>query len=155
MAANLGNQFWKNRSKHGRNKLFATPDLLWQAASEYFDYCVTNPLISIEYFGKDAEEKEVPKVQAFTLHGLCLYLDCSTSYFRHFKSVVNAKGDEITDIEKDFITVITRIEETIYHQKFIHAAAGFLKENIISRDLGLKDASVSEVEVSTKTVAFE
>ena len=34
MAANLGNQFWKNRSKHGRDKLFATPDLLWQAASD-------------------------------------------------------------------------------------------------------------------------
>ena len=42
-AAPKGNQFWKLRSKHGRDKLFATPDLLWEAACEYFAYCDKHP----------------------------------------------------------------------------------------------------------------
>jgi hypothetical protein len=33
-----GNEFWKLRSKHGRDKLFATPELFWQAALEYFQW---------------------------------------------------------------------------------------------------------------------
>lgn len=127
-----GNQFWKLRSKHGRDKLFATPELLWQAACEYFQWCVENPLISIEYYGKDAKRCEVPKIRAFTMQGLCLYLDCNVGYFKDFK-----KGLKETDL--DFSAVITRIEETVYTQKFEYAAAGFLNGNIIARDLGLAD----------------
>lgn len=148
MPAPPGNNFWQLRSKHGRDPLFASPELMWQAATEYFQYCIDNPLISIEYFGKDAEEKHVPKVQAFTLHGLCLYLDCNTAYFRQFKETELGKT-------KDFSTVVTRIEETIYHQKFIHAAAGFLNANIIARDLGLKEQTNSEVVITEKSVTFD
>lgn len=137
----LGNNFWERRSKHGRDKLFATPELMWNAACEYFKFCVNNPLIAIEYHGKNADEKEVPKIQAFTLHGLCLYLDCATSYFREFKSNIKSKGEDKTQTDLDFLTVIVRIEETVYHQKFIHAAAGFLNANIIARDLGLNDTT--------------
>ena len=39
MAAPKGNQFWMLRSKHGRDKLFATPEALWEAACEYFQWC--------------------------------------------------------------------------------------------------------------------
>ena len=38
MAAPKGNQFWMLRSKHGRDKLFATPEALWEAACEYFQW---------------------------------------------------------------------------------------------------------------------
>lgn len=136
MAAPLGNEFWKLRSKHGRDKLFASPELLWEEACRYFQWCTDNPLISIEYNGKDALKCEVPKMRALTLSGLCLYLGCNSGYFRDFKSGLRPKevpGDE------DFSTVITRIEETIYTQKFEGAAAGMLNANIIARDLGLAD----------------
>ena len=43
MAAPLGNQFWKLRSKHGRDYLFATPEALWEAACEYFNWCDGHP----------------------------------------------------------------------------------------------------------------
>ena len=45
------------------------------------------------------------------------------------------------DDEKDFSSVITRIEQTIYAQKFEGAAVGSFNANIIARDLGLKDKS--------------
>ncbi len=133
MAAPLGNQFWKLRSKHGRDKLFETPELLWEAACEYFEWCEDNPLIEIDYKGKDADKVELPKMRAFTLMGLCIYLECTSSYFRTFKSTLKPEN-------KDFLTVITRIEEVIYTQKFTGAAA-VLNANIISRDLGLADKS--------------
>lgn len=132
MAAPKGNQFWKLRSKHGRDKLFATPELMWEAACEYFEWCENNPLIEVDYRGKDSDMVHIPKMRPFTLHGLCLYLGCNTQYFKTFKAQLN-------EGEKDFNTVITNIEEVIYNQKFTGAAAGFLNANIISRDLGLSD----------------
>jgi DNA-packaging protein gp3 len=41
--------------------------------------------------------------------------------------------------KQDFSSIITRIRETIYNQKFTGAAAGFLNPNIIARDFGLTD----------------
>lgn len=132
MSAPIGNQFWKLRSKHGRDKLFATPEILWEEACKYFEWCDNNPLIEIDYKGKDADRVEIPKMRAYTMQGLCLFLDCNVGYFNDFKRSDKGK-------EKDFSVVITRIEETVYTQKFTGAAAGFLNANIISRDLGLAD----------------
>lgn len=136
MAAPKGNQFWKLRSKHGRDKLFATPELLWEAACEYFEWCDENPFLAIEAKVVDKEVKmvEVPKMRPYTMHGLCLYLNCNTDYFKIFKSQERAQ-------KEDFSTVIKAIEEAVYNQKFSGAASGFLKENLIARDLGLWDKS--------------
>lgn len=136
MAAPVGNRFWELRSKHGRNKLFETPELMWEAACEYFEWCEANPLLEIDFkvIDKELRQIELPKMRPFTLHGLCSYLGCDTAYFRNFKDQERAE-------KEDFITVIRAIEETIYNQKFSGAAAGFLKENIIARDLGLSDKS--------------
>jgi DNA-packaging protein gp3 len=140
MAAPPNNQFWKLRSKHGRDKLFATPDLLLEAAYEYFEYVTDNPEYESKPMvtsngsneGSSIEMAKIPVKQPFTLHGLCLFLDCSTSYFRAFKSTIKPE-------DKDFLTVIEKIEEIIYNQKFSGAASGFFNANIIARDLGLKE----------------
>ena len=39
-----GNQFWKMRETHGRNPIFETPEQLWVAACEYFQWVEDNPL---------------------------------------------------------------------------------------------------------------
>ena len=136
MGAPKGNKFWMLRSKHGRDKLFKTPALLWEAACEYFEWCENNPLYEMRGFsfqGKVTKEN-FPKMRAMTLSQLCFYLNCSDSYFRHFKSTLKEK-------DKDFITVIEEIENIIYNQKFQGAAADLLDSNIIARDLGLKEQS--------------
>ena len=48
MAAPKNNDFWKFRSKHGRDKLFESPELLWEEACKYFQWIKDNPLK--EYF---------------------------------------------------------------------------------------------------------
>jgi hypothetical protein len=149
-----GNQFWKNRSKHGRNRLFSSPKLLWAAACEYFQWCVDNPLMEVEQAKssqkvyKDDTGKmvvppaiiELPKMRPFTLIGLCHYLGCNSAWIRGFKSDLKENEDD-----KAFLDVITRIEETIYEQKFAGAAAGFFNASIMGRDLGLKEKSETEI----------
>lgn len=129
-----GNQFWKARSTHGRDTLFASPSLLWEAACEYFQWCDDNPLYEEKGFafqGVVTKEK-FAKLRAYTMSGLCLFLDCSQSYFRAFKA-------QERENKADFITIIEKIEETIYNQKFVGAAADQLNPNIIARELGLSD----------------
>lgn len=145
MGAPKGNQFWKLRNKHGRDKLFATPELLEEACLEYFQWVDDNPLIEVIHFnqGKEGIAKvKAPKMRPYTLGGLCIYLGCSTEYFRHFEK--NNKDS------KDFIPIITRVREIIYNQKFEGAAAGFFNANIIARDLGLIDKKQTETEVNVK-----
>lgn len=134
MAAPKGNKFWKLRAKHGRDKLFESPELLWQAACEYFEWCDKNPLKEEKAFAYQGviTKEDVNLMRAYTLKGLCFYLNCSESYFREFKSNVPKDGE-------DFLTVIDDIEKIIYNQKFEGAAAGLLNANIIARDLGLTD----------------
>lgn len=136
MAAPAGNQFWKLRSKHGRDRLFETPQELWEACEEYFEWCEENPLIEVDFRGKDVEEVRLPKMRAFTIQGLCLYLGCNVLYFKQFEESIKDKTDELA---KDFSIILSRVREIIYTQKFTGAAAGFLNPNIIARDLGLTD----------------
>jgi hypothetical protein len=128
MQFTVGNEFWKRRTKHGRDKLFKDPETLWEAAQEYFQWCHDNPLIEIDFVGKDAQQVEKPKMRAFTWSGLEIYLDIDS--LKHYKSDPNYS---------DFFPIITRIEKIMYTQKFEGAAAGFLNPNIIARDLRLFD----------------
>ena len=146
-----GNQLWKLRSKHGRDKIFATPEIMWEAACEYFKWCDENPFQEATYqkhkTSRDTEKVELlnlPKLRAYTLQGLCLYLDVNTVYFNKFEE---ERKKENTDLANDFCKVITRIRETIYDQKFSGAASGFFNANIISRDLGLVDKQQNEIKM--------
>lgn len=142
MAAPKNNKFWQLRSKHGRDKLFETPALLWEAAVEYFEWCEKNPLYEVKGFAFKGyiTKAKFPKMRAMTLSGLCFYLGCNEAYFRTFKK-------QLPDREQDFNTVIEEIETTIYNQKFQGAAADLLNANIIARDLGLKDKSETDINI--------
>lgn len=143
-----GNQFWKLRSTHGRKQLFETPDLMWEAACTYFDWCDNNPFIAIDFKGKDAERVEIPKMRPYTIQGLCLYLDCNTEYFRQFEVALKKKED--SKDKDDFSRIISRIRETIYDQKFSGASSGFFNANIIARDLGLVDKKELDAKIEDK-----
>lgn len=142
MAAPKGNKFWKARSKHGRDKIFATPECMWEAACEYFDWVEENPLWEdkLVIYQGEATHEPVAKMRAMTMEGLCLFLGVNTRYFNDFERGLDTE----TDNGKDFSTVISNIRETIRNQKFSGAAADLLNANIIARDLGLKDKTENE-----------
>lgn len=140
-----GNDWWKLRSKHGRDKLFMSPELLWEAACEYFEDVKKMPIKRQEI---KVVDNEIVKVNAklarpFTLKGLCLYLGVSDKYFIQFKREQVDKPSA-----RGFLTVISQIEDTIYNQKFDGATAGIFNARIISRDLGLIEKTQSEATVT-------
>jgi len=129
MAAPSGNQFWKQRSSHGRKPIFATPDDLWDAACEYFEWVEANPLDETKLFSYEGEiiEGTIPKMRAMTIQGLCFFLDISDETWATYSK------------NKDFIGICENIKKVIFTQKFEGASAGFLNASIISRELGLAD----------------
>lgn len=131
MGAPIGNQFWKIRSKHGRDHIIKDPVKLWESAEQYFKWCEDHPLIEVDYRGKDSTRIELEHPRPFTKQGLTLF--CGMA---RWEDLVKLK-----DVSKDFAEIITRIEYTIYEQKFSGAASGFYNPVIISRDLGLTEKS--------------
>lgn len=129
MTAPSGNKFWLQRSSHGRKPIFASPDDLWNAACEYFEWVHNNPLYESKAFSYQGEVtvETLPKIRAMTEAGLCFFLDIGTSTLHDYKK------------REDFSEVIAKIERVIFTQKFEGAAADLLNANIISRELGLAD----------------
>ena len=146
MPAPKGNAFWKVRTKHGRDKIFSTPEILWESAVEYFQWCVDNPLIKTIVQG--SKIWEIPKMRAMTIEGLCIFLGVKTQTFNDY---YNNKDNRY----KDYIGITIRIKEIIRTQKFEGAAAGFLNANIIARDLGLKDKHEHDVKDDRKQKEIE
>ncbi len=134
MAAPKGNQFWKMRAKHGRDKLFASPELLWEACCEYFEWVSNNPLWESKAFAFQGvvTVEQLPKMRAMTIDGLTLFLDID-------RRTWNAWRDQ-----KDFSEVVMKADQVIREQKFSGAAAELLNPNIIARDLGLIDKTANE-----------
>jgi hypothetical protein len=131
MAAPQGNQFWKLRNKHGRDALFASPELLWEAACEYFQWCDETPWVMLKETvtdkGINCETK--PIARPYSKSGLYLYIECSETWLVNFKK----------ECSKDFLRVIEQIEKVIDTQQFEGATVGAFNANIIARTLGLKD----------------
>jgi hypothetical protein len=152
MAATKGNRWWERRSKHGRDKIFKTPEAMWDAAAEYFAWADDHPLMEVDYRGKDIEQVELPKMRAYTIIGVCHMMGVNEKYFNDFEKGIEGKTDKIS---KGFSDVITRIREVIKQQKFEGAAAGFLNPTIIARDLGLKDKQEIQHSGSIETTQYQ
>ncbi|MFV9375166.1 DNA-packaging protein [Citrobacter portucalensis] len=134
MAAPKGNRFWEARSSHGRNPKFESPEALWAACCEYFEWVEANPLYEVKAFAFQGvvTQEPLPKLRAMTISGLCIFLDITRQTWGTFRAM------------EGFSDITTRAEEIIYDQKFSGAAADLLNANIIARDLGLKEQSQVE-----------
>jgi hypothetical protein len=143
----IGNQFWKARAKHGRSKIFSSPNQLWNAACEYFQWVEDNPLKEsklVSFQGASVLE-EVPLMRAMTLGGLCLFLGVNSKYINEFEHNLDLEKKQ----GKDFSDIVSNIRSIIFTQKFEGASAGLLNSNIIARDLGLADKQeVTSVEMT-------
>lgn len=135
MSAPVGNQFWKLRSKHGRDLIFSSPSILWEACVEYFEATDARKWVKQDWVGKDAmpvlRETETP----YTWTGLYVFLDIDHVTWLNYEE------------REDFITITTRVRNIIYTQKFEGAAVGAFNPTIISRDLGLVDKQQNSVTV--------
>lgn len=134
MAPPLGSKFWEARSTHGRKPIFESPEQLWAACCEYFDWIESNPLWEVKsymYQGAPVQD-QVPKMRAMTISGLCIFLDISDTCWQNYRKRDN------------FVAICARVEQIIWNQKFQGASADFLNASIIARELGLKEHTSNE-----------
>lgn len=139
MAASKNNQWWKLRAKHGRDKIFSSPEMLWDACIEYFEATDKRKWNKIEYKsnGKGLRKVSIPTDTPYTITGLCIYLGVGTSTWHDYKNKTEYK---------DFSEVISQVEDIMFTQKFEGATVGAFNASIIARDLSLVDKS------ETKTI---
>lgn len=123
-----GNEIWQARASHGPNPKFSTPQDLWNACVEYFEWAAETPLLEDKVIAFQGESKHEPlsKMRAMTISALCVFLHISRSTW-----------DEWRKSRTDLSDIMQRVEAVIFAQKFEGAAAGLLNANIIARDLGL------------------
>lgn len=137
MGAPKGNSYWMLRNKHGRDKLFSTPELMWESATEYFEWCDNNCVEKEDYVGKDADRVVRQLPRPYSLSGLCVYLDCGVNFFNQFEKSLDLE----TDTGKGFSLILSRIRGVIASQQFDGATSGIFNANIIARVQGLTDKS--------------
>lgn len=134
MQFQAGNQFWKMRETHGRNPIFETPEQLWVAACEYFQWVENNPLLEEKIFHAQGiiTKDTVTKMRAMTIRAMCFFIGLSRQGWQEYSE------------KPDFSDIVKEIEDVIYSQKFEGAAADMLNANIIARELGLSDKVQNE-----------
>jgi len=133
MGFETGNQWWRERSRHGVEAIFTDPAKLWEAATEYFEATDNRPWNEDDWVGKDAVGVTRKHATPYTLSGLCVFLGVNTQYFGSFKDSVTFKSNP------DFNIVYTRIKEVIETHQVEGAMTGFFNASLTARLNGLSD----------------
>lgn len=132
---------WEQKASVGAPLIFKSPEDLWSACVEYFEWVQANPLKEQKIY--NGEYYELNKARAMTLKALQLFLGI------HEKTWYNYKDKD------EFKEVCDKVADVIYTQKFELAAADMLNVQLIARDLGLKEKSEQEVTVTPYAVSGE
>lgn len=129
---------WKQQSRVGKPRKFRSAQALLKAIISYFEWIEANPLVESAdfHFQGDVVPHNKPLMRAMTITGLCLHIGVTTKCWRQWRSKDNDVDDKGS---VDWRYVIDWAESVIWEQKFTGAAAGLLKENIVSRELGLQE----------------
>lgn len=130
-AAPVGNEFWKLRSKHGRDKIIESPEVMLDAVYEFLEHKTNTKLERPEIIkGGDFAGTQVDvKIKDYpTLSELAHFLG-----FMTLKSWYDYKEYD------GFLIVISHAEEIIKTWKLKGAAINVYNQSIVARDLGLVD----------------
>ena len=122
-------EYYRLRSKNGRDRVYKNPKALIDACNNYFEWCLDNPILEEKVFQHQGRpvSAEIRRTRPFTLEGLCNHIDISLATFRTYEEQTNFKN------------VVARIRQIVDNQQFEGVAAGILNANIIARKLGLVD----------------
>lgn len=147
MGALKGNSFWKLRSKHGRDKIFGTPEIFIESAYEYFEKCDINPWFKAEAVKSGHEVGKIIKVptqKPYSIKGLCIFLGITEKTFSNY---------EKDEKYKDFFQVFTHVRDIIENNQLEGATVGAYNANIIGRMLGLTDKI--DVDITNKRKSID
>ena len=143
--ASIGNQWWKLRSKHGRDTLFESPQLLKEAFNEYVEWCEQHPEYAAEW--KDKRLVKIPLKRVLLLEAFMSYCDTYADWWSEFK------GSKAYANNKEWGRVMKEIETRIYVDKAIGATNGLLNSNVMIRMLKLSENINMDVSEHRKAAA--
>lgn len=142
--------FWEWKKKHfpfptkNNPGLKPTPELVYQAACEYFACMEENKYWKEDFIkaGNDAGKiVRLSQERTFTMIGLSIFLkDCDLFEFDLHTAMSNPNGKF-----DEYKGVMQFIRNVIREQKFSGAAAGVFNANFIARDLGMTEKVQAEV----------
>lgn len=138
MPAPKGNRFWEARSSHGRKPIFAKPEDLEDACTQYFTWNADNPLMVHKVTQTNGEQVDMwlEKPRAMTLRGLYGYIGIHASTWAEFRH------------KEGFSDITANIEDSIYQQKLEGASADIFNANIIARELALVDKTETRMSLT-------
>ena len=117
---------------HPRN--IETPEKMWEYFEDYVLHEANNPMIKVEYVGKDGRIEKTPLETPITFEGFeCFLAD---------KKIINDLGDYSSNKDgryNEYATIITRIQKNCFVHNFKGAAVGLFNPNLIAKKLGLID----------------
>ena len=131
MTFQKGNQWWRKRAKHGRDRIITDPQALLESAYEYFEQTDNRKWTKKDWVGKDAIEVTRETETPYTKSGLLLFLD-----IEQWRTI-----EDLKNVSSDFLQVVTHIEKIIFTQKIEGASVGAFNASIVSRELGLAEKS--------------
>lgn len=140
-----GNMLWKARSRHGRKKAYESAEELLEACEDYFVWVEKHPIVTYKPMVVDKQVYQEPTyiMRAMTIDALTVFLGISRDTWIRYRE------------DDDFCEICTYVDQTIRSQKFEGAAAGVLKENLIARELGIKDGVDADITSGGKPVKNE
>ncbi len=133
--APIGNQYWKTRNSHGKEKIFDNPETLWNLALDYFDWCIENPLCKLVYFRHRGEmiEVETEVLRPFSVTGLCIHLGISRQTFLNYSK---------KEVYRDYFEVCELIRDVIFDYNLSGALVRLIKPCVVARELSKRTSQV-------------
>lgn len=105
--------------------LFVSPEDIYDKFESYLSWCEEHPLKEAKLYGGEGEVAELDRMRMPTIQGFARYLVTSVASFTNWKN----KYPDIFDF----------IEDSLHSVSIEGAAAGLLKEAIVTRKLQLAD----------------
>lgn len=137
-----GNQLYKMRTKDGKDKLFATPEIFVNEAIKYFNWCESNKWIVQDFIksGQDAGKiVNLERDRPMSIEGLCNFLGITYQTFSNY---------EKDERYKDYFDVLSYVRKVVEVNQFEGGSVGVFNSAIMIRKLGLKDSLEHSGEVN-------
>lgn len=123
-----------------KSKYIETPEKLWELFSAYVAKEASNPMLKVEYVGKDGNKVNTPLQVPITFEGFECYLAD--------EGIIQDLGDYSKNDDNrylDYAPIITRIRKNCFVQNFKGASVGLFNANIIAKKLGLIEKTEAQI----------
>ena len=130
MAATPGNQWWKLAPTIGRDKIFNSPQQLWECCLEYFEETDKVTMDRADWVGGVAKQVTRKYNVPYTKTGLYVFLDIDKKTWDNYGKL---------DSYKEFFPIVTRVNQIIETNQLSGATVGLFNATIVSRLNSLVD----------------